>query len=294
MPKSLFIKNLAPTVTEDELRSMFGEVGDVEAIQRPTDRETGKPRGFAFVHMVKSEDGKAAMERYNGHEIAGKALEVSEAKKKQKKADPDFQLSTEIADELEETVKRARIQIWRIIQECGEDFAKQLLEETRKHIEEGGLDTLDGQRKRTKGGIYLRLAKEKMDAETRAKIFPNWRELKQREKERKAAKRAEEEAKQAKQQAKKGQNGRGATNGSSAKPAPKPKKAEPTPEQLAAIETAKGKLVDLRETEKACEQRLADIKAGKIKGGMMSALKEVADVKGQIAVLLKQYPSLTS
>lgn len=289
MPKSLFIKNLAPTVTEDELRSMFGEVGDVEAIQRPTDRETGKPRGFAFVHMVKSEDGKAAMERYNGHELAGKALEVSEAKKKQKKADPDFQLSTEIADELEETVKRARIQIWRIIQECGDEFAKQLLEETRKHIEDGGLDTLDGQRKRTKGGIYLRLAKEKMDAETRAKIFPNWRELKQREKERKAAKRAEEEAKQ---QAK-AQNSRASANGSSSKSSPQPK-AEPTPEQLAAIEKVKDKLVDLRETEKACEQRLADIKAGKIKGGMMSALKEVADVKGQIAVLLKQYPSLTS
>jgi RNA recognition motif-containing protein len=288
MPKSLFIKNLAPTVTEDQLKAIFGEVGDVEAIQRPTDRETGEPRGFAFVHMVKAKDGEIAIERYNGHEIAGQVLEVLEAKKaKKKKVDPDFKLSTEVADELEETVKRARIQIWRIVQECGADFVNELITETRKIIADGGLDTLDGQRKRTKGGIFLRLAKEKMDAETRAKIFPNWRELKQREKERKAAKRVEEEAKQAKRNDSAAKKDHLASSNGSSKP-----KAPPTPEQLAQLDEAKDHLVELRQTEKAVEQRLADIKSGKIKGGMMSALKEVADIKGQIAILLKKYPPL--
>lgn len=295
MTKSLFVKNLAPTVTEEDLRSMFAEVGDVESIQRPTDRETGEPRGFAFVHMAKPEDGKVAIDQLSGVEIAGQAVEVSEAKKpkKKKKADPAFKLSSEIADELEETVKRARIQIWRITEECGMDFAKALMEETRTIIANGGLDTLDGQRKRTKGGIFLRLAKEKMDDETRAKVFPNWRELKQRAKERKAAERAAEEAKQGKGQSRGKKEAVASSNGSAKPEASKPKvAASPTPEQLAELEEIKDQLQELRQTEKAVVQRLADIKAGKIKGGMMSALKEVADIKGQIAVLLKKYPSL--
>src|SRR5258707_11090608 len=59
--KKLFVGNLPFSVTEDEVRGIFAEFGDVAAVTIPTDRDTGKPRGFAFVEMSQDEDAEKAI-----------------------------------------------------------------------------------------------------------------------------------------------------------------------------------------------------------------------------------------
>ena len=77
--KSLFVGNLSFQTTESDLRALFEPFGQISRIHIVTDRETGQPRGFAFVEMAKDDDAAKAMTALNGKEVAGRALRVNEA-----------------------------------------------------------------------------------------------------------------------------------------------------------------------------------------------------------------------
>jgi cold-inducible RNA-binding protein len=80
MSAKLFVGNLSQETTSTEIRDLFSAVGTVESCQLIEDRETGRPKGFAFVEMNSIEAANAAKEKLNGHELHGKALKVNEAK----------------------------------------------------------------------------------------------------------------------------------------------------------------------------------------------------------------------
>ena len=81
MGKKLYIGNLPFTTTEDELRSAFAAHGGVSSVSVIMDRETGRPRGFAFVEMdPKGADD--AMRALDGTQLGGRALRVSEAQER--------------------------------------------------------------------------------------------------------------------------------------------------------------------------------------------------------------------
>ncbi|HEY7914279.1 MAG TPA: RNA-binding protein [Blastocatellia bacterium] len=75
----IFVGNLSYQTTEDQLADLFSEVGQVESATIVTDRETGRSRGFGFVEM-EQEAGNKAIERFNGHELNGRAINVNEAR----------------------------------------------------------------------------------------------------------------------------------------------------------------------------------------------------------------------
>src|SRR5512140_3446820 len=75
----LFVGNLDFNTTAEELRELFSQAGRVVNVSVPTDRATGRPRGFAFVEFETDEQAEAAMGRFNGHELGGRALRVNEA-----------------------------------------------------------------------------------------------------------------------------------------------------------------------------------------------------------------------
>src|SRR5437879_12093526 len=77
--KNLFVGNMSFQTTESDLRTLFEPFGQITRIHIVTDRETGQPRGFAFVEMAKDEDAAKAMTALNGKEVAGRALRVNEA-----------------------------------------------------------------------------------------------------------------------------------------------------------------------------------------------------------------------
>ena len=81
MGTRLYVGNLSYNVTEPELREAFAEGGrNVVEVKVVMDRETGRPRGFAFVEMATAEDASAVIESLNGRTIQGRAIAVSEAR----------------------------------------------------------------------------------------------------------------------------------------------------------------------------------------------------------------------
>ncbi|MDJ0620150.1 MAG: RNA-binding protein [Calothrix sp. MO_192.B10] len=77
---SIYIGNLSYEVTEADLNSVFAEYGSIKRVQMPTDRETGRPRGFAFVEMSSEDEETAAIEALDGAEWMGRDLKVNKAK----------------------------------------------------------------------------------------------------------------------------------------------------------------------------------------------------------------------
>lgn len=80
MGKKLFVGNVPYNITEDELKSAFSAAGEVASVAIITDKMTGRPRGFVFVEMATEEGAQKAIEMMNGKEVAGRALNVNEAK----------------------------------------------------------------------------------------------------------------------------------------------------------------------------------------------------------------------
>jgi RNA recognition motif-containing protein len=82
MGTRLYVGNLSFRTTQDELRDLFSQAGNVESVSVVEDRETGRSRGFGFVEMATPEEAQAAIEQFNGKEIGGRNLTVNEAKPK--------------------------------------------------------------------------------------------------------------------------------------------------------------------------------------------------------------------
>jgi len=80
MSMKLYVGNLAFETTSTELQTLFAQAGTVESVSLIEDRETGRSRGFGFVEMQTKEEGAAAIEKFNGQEVGGRALKVNEAK----------------------------------------------------------------------------------------------------------------------------------------------------------------------------------------------------------------------
>ncbi|MGE3843464.1 MAG: RNA recognition motif domain-containing protein, partial [Vicinamibacterales bacterium] len=80
MPVRLFVGNLPYDTTEAELRAHFSAVGPLSSAFLPVDRETGRPRGFAFVEFADQPAANAAIQRLNNQPFKGRPLSVSEAR----------------------------------------------------------------------------------------------------------------------------------------------------------------------------------------------------------------------
>ncbi|MCH8504672.1 MAG: RNA-binding protein [Ectothiorhodospiraceae bacterium] len=79
MLKTIYVGNLPYTSTEEEVRALFEAHGDVRSVKLINDRETGRPRGFAFVEMPPA-DAEAAISALNGQELGGRSLRINEAR----------------------------------------------------------------------------------------------------------------------------------------------------------------------------------------------------------------------
>lgn len=80
MAVRLFVGNLAYSTTEADLRNYFGTIAPPSQVVLPVDRETGRPRGFAFVEFVDRGHAEQAIQRFNGQVFNGRPLAVSEAR----------------------------------------------------------------------------------------------------------------------------------------------------------------------------------------------------------------------
>lgn len=88
MPVRLFVGNLPYDVTEAELRTHFSAAGAVTYVSLPTDRETGRQRGFAFVEFSDRAQAEEAIRRFNNQAFKGRPLAVSEARERDDRSRP--------------------------------------------------------------------------------------------------------------------------------------------------------------------------------------------------------------
>jgi len=79
---NIFVGNLSYQTTQQDLEAAFGQFGAVERVNIVTDRDTGQPRGFAFVEMTERRDAETAISQLNGTELNGRAMNVNEARPK--------------------------------------------------------------------------------------------------------------------------------------------------------------------------------------------------------------------
>ncbi len=80
MAVRLFVGNLAYSTTEADLRTYFGDIAPPSQVVLPVDRETGRPRGFAFIEFIDRAHAEQAIQRFHGQVFNGRPLAVSEAR----------------------------------------------------------------------------------------------------------------------------------------------------------------------------------------------------------------------
>lgn len=77
---NIFVGNLSPDATEENIRAVFEKYGTIERFRMMTDHETGQPRGFAFVEMTDDATAEKAIKALNGTELNGRVINVNLAR----------------------------------------------------------------------------------------------------------------------------------------------------------------------------------------------------------------------
>lgn len=80
--KNIFVGNLDFGTTEESIRELFESYGVVDRVNLVRDRDTGQPRGFAFVEMADNAEGERAISELNGATVGGRSINVNEARPK--------------------------------------------------------------------------------------------------------------------------------------------------------------------------------------------------------------------
>ncbi len=78
---NLYVGNLAPEVSEEDLLSIFGQCGEVTAVKIVKAEPSGEPRGFGFVRFDSRQDAQRAIVNLNGEDLKGRPLQVNQARK---------------------------------------------------------------------------------------------------------------------------------------------------------------------------------------------------------------------
>jgi RNA recognition motif-containing protein len=83
--RKIYVGNIPYDSTEEDLRGLFAEYGEIQSLRILKDQFTGRSKGFGFIEMANEEDAKTIIATLNGKVFAGKALTVAEARPQQKR-----------------------------------------------------------------------------------------------------------------------------------------------------------------------------------------------------------------
>lgn len=83
MEKKIYVGNISFKASEEDLKELFSQSGEVESVKIITDRHTGNPKGFAFIEMATEDDARKAIDALNGATFMERTLSVAEAKPQQ-------------------------------------------------------------------------------------------------------------------------------------------------------------------------------------------------------------------
>lgn len=90
MESKLYVGNLPYNVSEDDLRALFTQAGEVKEVTLILDRETRRPKGFGFVEMATDADAQKAIQMFNNQEVGGRAITVNVARPREERGGGGF------------------------------------------------------------------------------------------------------------------------------------------------------------------------------------------------------------
>ncbi len=90
MEVKLYVGNLSYTTSEDDLRTLFSQAGDVASVALIKDRDTGRSKGFAFVEMTTQSDAQKAISMFNGFQMNDRELTVNMARPREERSGGSF------------------------------------------------------------------------------------------------------------------------------------------------------------------------------------------------------------
>ncbi len=170
MSNRLYITNFPPETTEDQLRDLLAEFGEITALEISVEEHTGMQ--FGLVEMAAEKVATKAHRSLNGYRLGEQSLSVSypepdprELTAKQRKAIED------IVTTLEETDEIPLRQIDAMARLCGMPFIEALLNEALEVEAAQGIMTSDTSRRRTKGGVFFYLARYRMAPPVRRLVY---------------------------------------------------------------------------------------------------------------------------
>jgi RNA recognition motif-containing protein len=296
MPTSLYVANLAPSVTQDQLRELFSRIGQVEDVQHAHFDPTGQIADAALVQM---EDDSAALEaqrQLNGYVLEGYHLAVSRADAPSGlRATPDIrQIAGQIAQQLNEDAAAQR-RIERVLCYGGIEFAQAIVDEALAIEAQDGMMTVDGSRRRTPGGVFFYLVRGRVSDEVRREIYGFRKKKKAADDQPQTSEQSQPSPEGQPAPAKSGKAR--STKGERGKPAPAISNAAPAVTLQATAELTpeiQEKFVHLRQAHLEAQRQLDAIRSNppNQQAGLFSAMKAVVDLQKQIDTLLREYPQL--
>jgi hypothetical protein len=281
MKFKLYAANLPDEITGDRLSALFAEVGAVSALELLMDETSGAFTGAARLILEADKPPEQILAEANNRRLGDQRVVVSPRRPREgriKLTDDESQLAARMADTLGETAKAQRATLRRVVWYCGAAFAQAVLEETQRLEAAGGLLTLDGSRRRTPGGVYLQLVKERVTRKLmRAIFYDEWPGKKKRQAKPAASVTAPEAFEEAEREP---------TGGA------EEVVAEPSAQD--ALYAAREQLAELRAAHQAAQDLLAAIKAGKAdkRVGLFSTMQQVVTLQQRIDALLAEHPEL--
>lgn len=304
MSIELYVANLPEHIQEEQIRDLFSQYGTVESVKRLINQRTNEMRNAMLLQMSNDTESQEVMQNLNGHPLEPKLpVFVSPFKVGEPLVDQETidKTTEQIIHTLGETEDVPTRQIATIIKFCGVAFAMALLDHTLFVDGDGGIETKDGTRKRTVGGIYFYLARALLSNKLQKMIFyiPGNRPKKQDDNKRGKRPGGKSDQRSG------GKNPRRTDKRDDFKSKPKrdempeplfipkaPPEPEPTYELTPEVEAEFNALQD---TLKEAQALLTAIQTGKSdRGGLFSATKEVWRIESRIKELQKMYPDLAN
>jgi RNA recognition motif-containing protein len=171
MRNRLYVSNLSATATEDQLRQVIGQYGEITLIEFGQDEHFATR--YALVEMVAEKAATKAMNDLNGYKLNERCLSISypEADLTRELLPKQRRAIEEIAAQLGETEKVPLRQLEALVRLTSISLAQALLKEAEEVDAADGMMTNDGTRKRTKGGVFFYLARPRVSPPVRQIVF---------------------------------------------------------------------------------------------------------------------------
>jgi RNA recognition motif-containing protein len=283
----LYLSNMPPAITEDQVRDLFSDFGDISETEiLETVAPDAQKTSAAYVVLSDDVEVDKVNDRFNGYDLMGRRLAISPAAPPKELApatDEERALAEQIADNLQENDANARRQILDVVRFCGIIFAERLYQEALRVNSEGGLIIPESGLRRTIGGVFFKLSKDRMASRMRWFIFrPPEHKKEKKEKPQGEQKPAQKKDKAAKQEK------------ANKKQPPAPAPAAPPSQPALSPEEAQQKFAELQTALHSAQENLAALKSGPAakQAGLFSAMKQVVELQKQLDNLLKAHPDL--